>query len=115
LIGTLSRYGLQGWIQIQSGACATFPTGTLVVNLLGCFLVGGLNRLALEHLWFSAEWRVALTIGFLGSFTTFSTFGFETFRMLEDGEWTGGALYILSSVIGGLAAVMAGSKLAELI
>jgi CrcB protein len=113
LLGTLSRYWLQGWVQLQSGSA--FPTGTLVVNLAGCFLIGGLNRLALEHLWFPPEWRVALTIGFLGAFTTFSAFGFETFRMLEDGEWTGAGLYILSSMVGGVVAVMAGSKLVELI
>ncbi|MBI3935266.1 MAG: CrcB family protein, partial [Acidobacteria bacterium] len=63
-LGTLARYGLQGWLQNQSGV--SFPTGTLAVNLLGCLLIGGLNRLALEHLWFPPEWRIALTIGFLG-------------------------------------------------
>jgi len=113
VLGTLSRYGLQGLVQDRTGA--TFPTGTLVVNLLGCLLIGGLNRLALEHLWFPPEWRVALTIGLLGAFTTFSAFSYETLRMLEDGEWTSASLYVGLSVIGGLIAVAVGMKLAELI
>jgi fluoride exporter len=113
VLGTLSRYGLQGWVQEVSAA--TFPTGTLAVNLLGCLLMGGLNRLALEHLWFPPEWRIAVMIGFLGAFTTFSTFGFETFRMLEDGEWARATLYVSISLIGGLLAVVAGTKLVELI
>ncbi|MBI3933214.1 MAG: CrcB family protein, partial [Acidobacteria bacterium] len=74
-----------------------------------------LNRLALEHLWFPPEWRIALTIGFLGAFTTFSAFGYETFRLLEDGEWTYTSLYVSISVVGGLVGVAAGMKLAELI
>ena len=113
VLGTLSRYGLQGLVQDRTGAA--FPTGTLVVNLLGCLLIGGLNRLALEHLWFPPEWRVALTIGFLGAFTTFSAFSYETLRMLEEGEWISASLYVGLSVVGGLIGVAAGMKLAELI
>jgi len=112
-LGTLSRYALQGWVQDRTGA--TFPSGTLAVNLLGCFLIGGLNRLALEHLWFPPEWRVALTIGLLGAFTTFSAFGYETFRLLEEGEWASASIYVSGSLVGGLIAVIAGMKLAELI
>ena len=113
VLGTLCRFGLQGWVQNQTSA--SFPAGTLAVNLLGCLLVGGLNRLALEHLWFPPDWRVALTVGFLGAFTTFSAFGYEAFRMLEDGEWLRASLYLGSSLIGGVIAVAAGMKLAELI
>jgi fluoride exporter len=111
VLGTLARYGLQGWVQNQSGAM--FPTGTLVVNLLGCLLFGVVNRLALEHLWIPPEWRTALTIGFLGAFTTFSTFGWETFRMLEDGEWTRASLYVGASLLGGLIGIAVGMKLAD--
>ena len=113
MAGTLTRYGLQGWVQNQSGA--TFPYGTLVVNIIGCLLIGILNRMALEHLWFPPEWRIAVTIGFLGAFTTFSTFGYETVRLLEDGEWMRGLAYVGVSLFGGLIAVVAGMKLAELI
>ena len=108
----VARYGLQGWVQNQTGTL--FPVGTLVVNLLGCFLIGGLNRVALQHLWFPPEWRIALTIGLLGAFTTFSTFGWESFRMLEDGEWARAALYAGASLLGGFIGIIAGIKLADL-
>ncbi|HEX9765071.1 MAG TPA: CrcB family protein, partial [Candidatus Acidoferrales bacterium] len=59
------------------------------------------------------EWRLALTIGFFGAFTTFSTFGYETVKMLEDAEWAKAALYVGASVLGGLLAVVAGMRLAD--
>jgi CrcB protein len=104
--GTLARYALQGAVQFRTGA--GFPTGTLAVNLLGCFLLGGIGQYSLNYLAFPPEWRVAITLGFLGAFTTFSTFGWETVRMLEDGEWGKAMLYVAASVIGGVLAVMAG-------
>jgi len=110
-LGTLARYGLQGFVQYRSGAA--FPTGTLAVNLLGCFLLGGVAQYALQRLSIPPEWRIGLTIGFMGAFTTFSTFGYETVKMLEDGEWTKAALYILASVVGGIVAVAAGIRLAD--
>ncbi|MBI4459506.1 MAG: fluoride efflux transporter CrcB [Acidobacteria bacterium] len=112
-VGTLSRYGLQGWV--QSYANGGFPVGTLAVNLLGCFLLGGIGRFALQHLWVPPESRTAASIGFLGAFTTFSTFGWETFRMLEDGEWLKALLYGGISVGGGIFGVMLGAKLADLL
>ena len=111
MLGTMARYGLAGWLQDRSSAF--FPVGTLLVNLLGCLLIGAVNRLALEHLWFPPEWRIVLTIGLLGAFTTFSTFGWETFRMLEDGEWSRAFLYVGASLLGGLVGIAAGFKLAD--
>ncbi len=110
-LGTLARYGLQGFVQYRSGAA--FPTGTLAVNLLGCFLLGGIAQYALHRLTIPPEWRIGLTIGFMGAFTTFSTFGYETVKMLEDGEWTKASLYVLASVVGGIVAVVAGIRLAD--
>lgn len=107
--GTLARYALQGWVQIRTSA--VFPTGTLAVNLLGCFLLGAIGQFSLNHLSVPPEWRVALTIGFLGAFTTFSTFGWETVQMLQDGEWGKVLLYTGGSVLGGLLAVMLGIQL----
>lgn len=112
-LGTLARYGLQGWV--QDYANATFPAGTLAVNLVGCFLLGGIGRFALQHLWISPEWRIGLTIGFLGAFTTFSTFGWETVQMLDDGEWLKVCLYVGTSVVGGIVGVMLGIKVADLL
>lgn len=110
-LGTLARYGLQGLVQYRTGTM--FPTGTLAVNLVGCFLLGGIAQYALHRLTIPPEWRVALTIGFFGAFTTFSTFGYETVKMLEDAEWAKAALYVGASVIGGLLAVVAGMRLAD--
>lgn len=107
--GTLARYWLQGWVQFRTGA--GFPSGTLAVNLIGCFLLGAVGQFALNHLSVTPEWRVALTIGFLGAFTTFSTFGWETVRMLQEGEWMKVLLYLGGSVLGGLLAVIMGMRL----
>ena len=106
--GALARYSLQGLVYYR--AAPAFPTGTLVVNLLGCFLLGAVWRFGMNHLGVPPEWRIALTIGFLGSFTTFSTFAWETVRMLEDGEWTKAVVYLGASIVGGLFAVMLGIR-----
>jgi CrcB protein len=110
-VGTLARYGLQGLVQFHTET--TFPTGTLTVNLLGCFLLGGVGQFALDRLIIPPDWRVAITIGFFGAFTTFSSFGWETARMLQDGEWPWALLYVTISVVGGLLLALAGIRLAE--
>lgn len=111
--GTLARYGLQGLVQERTGG--SFPSGTLAVNLSGCFLLGIIGRYALQHLGFPPDLRIAITVGFFGAFTTFSSFSWETVHMLEDGEWTPAALYLAVSVIGGLALVRLGMKVGEMI
>jgi CrcB protein len=110
-LGTLARYLLQGVIQTRLGG--TFPSGTLVVNLIGCFLIGGIGEYALLHLSFPPEWRIGITIGFIGGFTTFSTYCWETVRMLQDGEWRNGTIYVLASLLGGLLCVIFGMRIAE--
>jgi CrcB protein len=110
-LGTLARYSLQGWVQHRTGM--DFPTGTLLVNWVGCFLLGGIAHFSLHHLSVPPEWRIGLTIGFVGAFTTFSTFGWETVKMLEDGEWWKATLYVTASVVGGVLAVLAGIRLAN--
>jgi CrcB protein len=107
--GTLARYGLDGWIQYRSGP--GFPAGTLTVNLLGCFLLGAVGQFGLNHLSMPPDVRIGLTTGLMGGFTTFSTFGWESVRMLETGEWARALLYIGASVLGGLAAMMIGMRL----
>src|SRR5262249_46206275 len=110
-VGTLARYGLQGLIQKRAGS--EFPYGTLAVNLSGCLLLGLIGQYALRRLTIPPDWRVGITIGFFGAFTTFSTFGWETVRLLEDGEWRSALLYATASLIGGILAVKAGMHIAE--
>ena len=110
-VGTLARYGLQGLVQERAGV--SFPAGTLAVNLTGCFLLGGVAQYALQHLAVPPEWRIGITIGFFGAFTTFSSFGWETVKMLEEGDWARAGLYVGASLIGGLFAVIAGIRIAD--
>jgi len=105
-VGTLTRYGLQGVVQLRSGS--EFPYGTLAVNLTGCLLLGFLGQLTLNRMVVSPEWRIAMTIGFFGGFTTFSSFGWETAKMLQDGEWAHAVAYVCASVLVGLLLTLAG-------
>jgi fluoride exporter len=108
--GSLLRYFVQGWG--QSLIKGTFPLGTLIVNVVGCFLIGAVQLLAF-HAKISSEVRIGLTIGVLGGFTTFSAFGWDTFAMLNDGQMPRALLNVLLSVILGFIAVWAGYRLAE--
>jgi fluoride exporter len=110
-LGTLARYALGGLVQER--AHSTFPSGTLVVNLIGCFLLGGIAEYALLHLTIPPDWRVGITVGFFGAFTTFSSFTWETARMLQDGQWRAATVYVLASVIGGIIGVFLGMKIAD--
>lgn len=83
-LGCLSRYLLSDWVYGVLGR--GFAYGTLAVNVLGAFLIGFVMETALRGTLITAELRTGLTIGFLGGFTTFSTFSYETFKLLEDGE-----------------------------
>jgi CrcB protein len=109
--GALARYGLSGLMHRFLGAA--FPWGTLTVNLTGCFLLGFLLELSRQSGWVSPDFRTIAGIGFLGAFTTFSTFGFETYRSIETGDWLVAALNVLANVAGGLLLVAAGSNLAR--
>jgi fluoride exporter len=110
-IGTLARYGLQGVVQIRTGGA--FPYGTLLVNLSGCFLLGLIGQVTMNRILISADMRMAIAVGFFGGFTTFSSFAWETAKMLEDGEWLRASTYIGASVIAGLLLSVAGIRLAN--
>ncbi|HEV1993427.1 MAG TPA: fluoride efflux transporter CrcB [Candidatus Acidoferrum sp.] len=110
-IGTLARYGLQGVVQVRTAS--TFPLGTLLVNLSGCFLLGLIGQFTLKHMVISPDWRMAIAIGFFGGYTTFSSFGWETAKMLEAGEWAWARTYVGASVVAGLLLSVAGIRLAN--
>jgi CrcB protein len=96
-LGCLARYYLSGWVYDLLGR--DFPYGTLVVNILGAFLIGFIMEFGLRSTLLPVDLRVGLTIGFLGGLTTFSTFSYETFRLLEGGEFLAAASNVLASVI----------------
>ncbi|MGZ4115439.1 MAG: fluoride efflux transporter CrcB [Actinomycetota bacterium] len=104
--GAVARYGLGGWIAERLPV--SFPWDTLVVNVTGSFVLGLLFVLTTERFAVSPAFRAALTIGFVGAYTTFSTFSLETFRLVEDGAWWLAAANVMSSIVFALAAVAAG-------
>jgi CrcB protein len=113
LIGTLARYSLSGIVARRFGE--TFPMGTLVVNLIGCFLAGFLFYLFQERFLVNDIVRTAVMIGFLGGFTTFSSFGLQTFTLLRDGEIGLATTNVMVSNVLGLFTVWLGYSLARLI
>jgi CrcB protein len=109
-LGALARYGLAGLVHRQL-PLATFPYGTLAVNLLGCLLIGVMAGLGDSRQLFSPEIRRFALIGILGGFTTFSTFGYETFAMLRSDDYLRAATNIGVHVLLGLALVWLGYAL----
>lgn len=112
-VGALGRYGLSGLVQRQL-PLATFPYGTLVVNVIGCFAIGLLAGLAESRALFGPEFRIFALIGILGGFTTFSTFGYETFVMIRDAEYLHAAMNVVGHVVLGLSVVWLGYAMAAL-
>jgi len=106
LVGTLLRYWLSGLVARQYGE--TFPWGTLAVNLIGSFLAGAMYYLADERFLIPPSLRTIILIGLLGGFTTFSSYGLQTFTLLRDGEIGLATLNIAVSNVLGLFMVWAG-------
>lgn len=105
-LGTLARYGLAGLAQRWTGS--GFPWGTLTVNAIGCFLFGIILALSSERLALSGQLRVIMLVGFMGAFTTFSTYVSETGQMMENSQWllAGGNILLQNAL--GLALFFAG-------
>jgi fluoride exporter len=112
-LGTLARYGLAGLAQRVSGA--SFPWGTLTVNLLGCFLTGLLWAL-FEGRWpVSGQTRAILLIGFMGAFTTFSAFMLETGELVREAEWIPAVANVVMQNGFGFLALLAGAMLGRML
>jgi CrcB protein len=109
-VGALARYGVSGLVHRQA-SLTTFPFGTLVVNLLGCFAIGILAGLAEVRQLFGPEFRTFALIGVLGGFTTFSTFGYETVALVRDTEYLRAAANVGGNVVLGIVLVWLGRAL----
>lgn len=103
--GANLRYWLGGWLAERIGVL--FPVETMLINLMGSFGLGFFMVLALHFVW-SPEWRQLIAIGFLGAFTTYSTYEYESFRLIQEGLWGKACLNLFGSLILGLLAVMLG-------
>lgn len=93
---------------------SSFPFGTFVVNIIGCFLIGVIYGLSERGNYISTEWKMFLTVGFCGGFTTFSTFANENVSMLRDGNFMSFAVYTSFSVFLGLSATYFGNLITKL-
>lgn len=109
--GAVARYGVALWIGRQWGR--SFPLGTFVINVSGSFLIGLLMSLFTERFMVNPQWRLLFVVGFLGAFTTFSTFEYETGALLKDGEWLIAMLNITLSVVVGFMALKLGEVIAK--
>ena len=112
-LGTLARYGLSKLVQDSTESL--FPWGTLAVNVVGCLVFGTLCSALGERFAFSPQTRIILLVGFMGAFTTFSTFAFETGELLREGSWLLAAGNLTAHNMLGLAALFAGLALGRLI
>ena len=112
-LGAVTRYGVALWVGQRWGR--SFPLGTFVINMSGSFLIGLLMTLLAERFTVNPQWRLLLVVGFLGAYTTFSTFEYETGALLKDGEWTYAMLNVILSVVAGFIALKFGEIIAKAI
>jgi CrcB protein len=105
-LGAIARFWLGGYVSNRLGA--GFPYGTFIINCSGSFLIGLTITLLAEKTHWSANWRYLIPIGFIGAYTTFSTFEYETFRTIQDSEFLLAGLYVGMSVVVGFVAVWLG-------
>ncbi|MGH9416795.1 MAG: fluoride efflux transporter CrcB [Terriglobales bacterium] len=108
-LGALSRWGL-GQLMLKWVGPA-FPYGTLSANLIGCFMLGLVMELGERAVWMNAEVRIAISVGFIGALTTFSTWEFETFRMARRGDMLLAAGNFAVNIIFGFVLIWAGGRL----
>jgi len=111
LAGTLLRYWLSGYVARQYGE--TFPWGTMAVNLIGCFVTGAVFYATEERFLINPTVRTVILIGLLGGFTTFSSYGLQTFTLLRDGEFGLATLNVVTSNVLGLFMVWVGYALGK--
>lgn len=111
VFGANARYWMGVWSAEKWGS--SFPIGTLIINITGSFLLGLFMTLATERFLVDPRMRLLVTVGFLGAYTTFSTYTFESIALLQKGQWALGFVNLLGSAILGLASVGLGVYLGK--
>ena len=112
-LGSIARYVVGLVVYERMGT--RFPYGTFVINVSGCFIIGLVLTMLDERLGLSPAWREAIPIGFVGAFTTFSTFEYETLRAVQHGQGATALTYVAGSVALGFAAVWAGAMVGKIL
>ncbi len=112
-LGACSRYFVSLWVASRLGA--DFPYGTLLVNVVGCFIIGAFLTLTTERIIVNPYWQLIITVGFLGGLTTFSSFGYETLRLADGANLLPAISNIALNVCVGLLATWAGMVLARVL
>jgi len=110
-VGSMLRYAVQKFFQAQTAAA--FPTGTLLVNIAGCFLIGILWSVVSRSLTWNDEMKLLLMTGFCGGFTTFSAFTLEGIGLLKENRTVLFVIYLTASVVGGLLATFIGIRIVK--
>jgi len=105
-LGAIARFWLGGYVSSKMGS--RFPYGTFLINCSGSFLIGFILTLLAERTHWSPNWRYLIPIGFIGAYTTFSTFEYETFRVIQDGEFLIAFLNVVLSLFVGFVSVWLG-------
>jgi CrcB protein len=113
ILGANARYLLGTWIAQRYGT--SFPYGTLVINVSGSFVIGLFLTLIAERFVLHPNWRLFFAVGFLGAYTTFSTFSYESVVLLQNGSWRLGLVNMVGSVVLGPIAVVIGMAVARLL
>lgn len=112
-IGSVSRYLVSNWMVARFGS--EFPLGTLLVNIIGCFIIGLFMAMSSERLSMSPYWRLLIAVGFLGGLTTFSSFSYETLRLLQDADMMHAFYNVGLNLTGGFLATWLGLMISRLI
>jgi len=112
-LGSVVRYLVGGWVAERWGT--SFPYGTLVINITASFIIGFFLAFAQDRARLSPYWRLFIAVGFVGGYSTFSTYEYESIRLLQDGEMLLGMLYLVGSMAGGAIAAITGITVGSLI
>lgn len=113
VVGVNARYFVGRWFGNRYGA--SFPYGTLVINVSGAFLIGFLLTILTERLALDPRWRLGLVVGLLGGYTTFSSYAYEAFALADRGAWFRSGMYVIGTNVIGLLACALGVMLARVL